>query len=187
MQRVIQLMRAPAWVRATGIAAVCGMLVLAGCVGASTSSGFSDSGQAIMIVIAKQPVYAQASCTQATGTVLDPGSNVIDLGTMGTNCEQIVFVKGGSYSGLGYLPVYGMRRAAGGVRCAANVACHLRAGPSTSFQAVGALAPGASARGFGTAKTSAIITDGTNYDWWEVIDPASGSRADVYGANCQAF
>jgi hypothetical protein len=187
MQRSIEWTWTRQWMRLLRAAALCGTLAVAGCTAASASGGFSNSGQAIMIVIARQPVYAQPNCTQANGTVLQPGSNVIDVGTMGTNCEEIVYVTHGSYSGLGYLPIYGMRRAAGGVRCVADVDCHLRAGPGATFKAVGALAPGASARGYGTTTTNAIITDGTNYDWWEVIDPASGNRADIYGANCQAF
>jgi hypothetical protein len=140
-----------------------------------------------MIVIARQPVYGQSTCTGQTGVMVPAGSNVIDLGTVGTNCEQVVYSNGDDYSGIGYLPVYGMRRAAGGVRCRATVDCHLRAGPGTTYAVVGALAPSGAAVGYGTKRTNAIITDGNNYDWWEVVDPASGRRADVFGPNCQAF
>jgi hypothetical protein len=162
-------------------------LALAGCAGSGSVDPYSNTGQAIMIVIARQPIYGQFDCTNATGAVVPAGSNVIDLGTMGTNCEQIAYQKNGSYSAIGYLPVYGMRRAAGGVRCRATVDCHLRAGPGTAFASIGAIAPSASAQGYGTSRTNAIITDGNNFDWWEVVDPASGQRADIFGPNCQAF
>jgi hypothetical protein len=31
------------------------------------------------------------------------------------------------------------------------------------------------------------MTDGQNFDWWEVIDPASGARADIFGPAAQVF
>ncbi len=166
---------------------VAAALALAGCAGSGTAGGFSDTGQAIMIVVARQPVYGQPDCTSEAGTVVPAGDNVIDLGTVGTNCEQVVYLTGDSYSAIGYLPVYGMRRAAGGVRCRAEVDCHLRAGPGTAFASIGAIAPRASAKGYGSSRTNAIITDGNNFDWWEVVDPASGQRADIFGPYCQAF
>ncbi|GAC1448334.1 MAG: hypothetical protein PVSMB4_05280 [Ktedonobacterales bacterium] len=162
-------------------------LALAGCAAVNGSGPLSDIGQPIMIVIARQPVYVQSTCSGQTIDMLPAGGNVVDLGTMGTNCEQVVFRRDGSYSAIGYLPVYGMRRAAGGVRCRATVDCHLRAGPGTNFALMGAVAPGGSARGYGTARTQAIITDGDNYDWWEVVDPETGRRADIFAPNCQAF
>ncbi|HEX9057469.1 MAG TPA: hypothetical protein VF818_08030 [Ktedonobacterales bacterium] len=175
--------------RAHGLAlcALAGMVALGGCGSANTAQGFSDTGQVVMIVIAHQPLYAQPNCTTQTNVVLDAGATVIDLGTKGTNCEEIVYVQNGTYTGVGYLPVYGMRRAAGGVRCRAEVPCHLRDGPGTDFAITGAIWPGGSAEGYGTSRTGAIITDGDNFDWWEVIDPGSGQRADVFGPNCQAF
>lgn len=160
---------------------------LAGC-GAPVSGGpLSDSGYAVTIAVASQPVYAQSSCSGATTATIRAGDNVIDLGSAGTNCEKVIYLRGDGYTGSGYLPIYGLRRAAGGVRCTAEVRCHLRAGPDTTYAAVGALAPGRSATGYATHKTGAIITDGGNYSWWEVVDPVTGQRADVYGPNCQAF
>ncbi len=161
-------------------------LVLTSCSLPDPTVGMSDSGHPLMIVIARQPVYAQASCSDASPTMLVPGENVVDLGTTGTNCEQIVFARDGFYHGLGYLPVYGMRRAAGGVRCRA-AACVLHVGPASTLATVGTLSAGAAARGYGTATTNAIITDGDNYSWWQVIDPASGKRADAFGPSCQVF
>lgn len=174
---------------ALGVAALLALapLLLGACAEANASGPFSNTGQAAMIVIASQPVYGRANCTQSTGAQVNAGDTVIALGTVGTNCEEVVFMQGGSYNGLGYLPVYGMRRAAGGVRCRADAACHLRAGPGTTYTIIGSLAPGASAKGYGTTQTGAIISDGINYDWWEVVDPASGQRADIYGPDCQVF
>lgn len=168
---------------AIGLAAA----AIAGCAPFGSSGPLSDTGQAIMIVIAHQPVYAQPDCTGDTGVTVPAGSNVIDLGTVGTNCEQVVYLKQSDYSGIGYLPVYGMRRAAGGVRCRATVDCHLRTGPGTNYSIVGTISPGGAATGYGTSRTNAIITDGSNYDWWEVVDPTSGQRADIFGPYCQAF
>jgi hypothetical protein len=173
--------------RRRAICLLCAALALAGCDAASAATPFSNWGQAIMIVIADQPVYAQPSCAGARTGSVAAGDNVVDLGTRGTNCEQIVFRRGDDYAGLGYLPVYGMRRAAGGVRCRATVPCHLRGGPGTTYPILGELDEGAAARGYGTRQTQAIITDAANYDWWQVVDPASGQRADLYGPACQAF
>ena len=169
------------------IMAALACFALAGCGASGTSGPFSNSGYALMIVVARQPAYSQPNCTQPNGTMLAPGDTVVDLGTMGTNCEEVAFVRDGSYNALGYLPVYGMRRAAGGVRCVADAPCNLRAGPDINDPIEGTLDPGASAHGYGTDKTGAVITDGNNYDWWEVVDPATGQRADVYGPNCQVF
>jgi hypothetical protein len=169
------------------IGLIAATIAVVGCSPIGSSGPLSDTGQAIMIVIAHQPIYAQPDCTGETGVMVSAGSNVIDLGTVGTNCEQVVYPAQSNYSGIGYMPVYGMRRAAGGVRCRATVDCHLRAGPGTSFGVVGAIPPGGPAAGYGTSRTNAIITDGNNYDWWEVVDPTSGQRADIFGPNCQAF
>lgn len=181
----IQRWRGAGWWRAA--CALGCALALAGCAAAYSNGPLSDSGQPIMVVIATQPVYLQSTCSGQTVDTVPAGGNVVDLGTMGTNCEQVVYLSDASYSAIGYLPVYGMRRAAGGVRCRASVECHLRTGPGTTYTAVGAVDPGHSARGFGTDKTGAIITDGDNYDWWEVIDSESGQRADIFAPNCQAF
>lgn len=156
--------------------------------GAPVGSGpLSDTGYAVTIAVASQPVYAQSTCAGATTATVRAGDNVIDLGSAGTNCEQVIYARGDGFTGSGYLPIYGLRRAAGGVRCTAPVSCHLRAGPDTTYAAVGTLAPGRTARGYATGKTGAIITDGSNYSWWEVVDPASGQRSDVFGPNCQAY
>jgi hypothetical protein len=163
------------------------LILVSACAEATASGPFSNTGQAANIVIASQPVYGRANCSEPSGAQVNAGDTVIDLGTVGTNCEQIVFLQDGAYNGLGYLPVYGMRRAAGGVRCRADVACNLRAGPGTTFVVIGSIGPGASAKGYWTQHTGAIITDGVNYSWWEVVDPVSGQRADIYGPDCQVF
>lgn len=164
-----------------------GCLLLAGCAAAYGAAPLSNTGYPIAIVIAQQPAYLQSTCSGATSDTLDAGASVADLGTVGTNCEEIVYQSGGSYTAVGYLPVYGMRRAAGGVRCRVDAGCMLRAGPGPGYSAIGQLAKGDAARGYGTAKTGAIITDGQNFDWWEVVDPASGARADIFGPSGQAF
>ena len=164
-----------------------GCLALAGCAAAYGAAPLSNTGYPIAIVIASQPVYLQSTCSGATSDTLDAGASVADLGTMGTNCEEIVYQSNGSYTAVGYLPIYGMRRAAGGVRCRAGAGCVLRAGPGTAYTATGQLGQGAAARGYGTTKTGAIITDAQNFDWWEVVDPASGARADIFGPSGQAF
>jgi hypothetical protein len=166
---------------------VCAALAVTGCAPAGVLGPLSDEGQAIMIVIARQPVYTQPTCSGDTAATLLAGNNVVDLETAGTNCEQVVYMQNGSYSAIGYLPVYGMRRAAGGVRCRAEPLCHLRSGPGTTYGVIGEVAHRAAARGYGTANTGAIITDGDNFDWWEVVAPSGGQRADIFGPNCQAF
>lgn len=164
-----------------------GCLLLVGCAAAYGAEPLSNTGYPIAIVIAPQPVYLQSTCSGATSDTLDAGASVADLGTMGTNCEEIVYQSGSSYTAVGYLPVYGMRRAAGGVRCRADAGCVLRAGPGPDYTAIGQLGQGEAARGYGTAKTGAIITDGQNFDWWEVLDPTSGARVDIFGPSGQAF
>jgi hypothetical protein len=163
------------------------LVLLGACAEADASGPFSNTGDALDIIVATQPVYGRASCSQPNGAQVNAGDTVVDLGTMGTNCEEVVYMQNGDYNAVGYLPVYGMRRAAGGVRCEANVACNLRAGPGLTFAVLGTVAPSASAKGYWTTHTNAIITDGSNYDWWEVVDPASGQRADIYGPDCQVF
>lgn len=162
-------------------------LALAGCVALNGAQPLSDSGYPVAIVIARQPVYLQSTCSGATSDRLDPGSNVVDLGTMGTNCEEIVYQSSSGYTATGYLPVYGMRHAAGGVRCRADVGCALRAGPAASYTLVGRLGAGDAAKGYGTTATGAIMTDSQHFDWWEVVDPATGARADLFAPAGQAF
>lgn len=163
------------------------LILASACADANASGSFSNNGLALNIIIATQPVYGRANCTQPNGAHVNAGDTVIDLGTVGTNCEKVVYLQNGDYNALGYLPVYGMRRAAGGVRCRADVACNLRAGPGLTFSVIGTLAPAAGAKGYWTSHTGAIITDGVNYDWWEVVDPVSGQRADIFGPDCQVF
>jgi hypothetical protein len=169
------------------LAIVAAGALLAGCDAAYGAQPLSDTGYPLNIAVASQPVYLQVTCSGATSDTLAAGASVVDMGTMGTNCEEIVYQSGADDAAVGYLPVYGMRRPAGGVRCRAAAGCVLRAGPGASYAQTGQIGQGEAAKGYGTAKTGAIMTDGQNFDWWEVIDPASGARADIFGPAAQVF
>ncbi len=164
-------------------------LFLAGCdiSFASTSGPISNSGNPVVIANQAQVVYVTSSCNGPTVTTIRAGGNLVDLGPASSVCEQVAYPSENGYRLTGYVPVYSIHRASNSVRCIYPDGCAIHAGPDATTPVLSTLRPGDRVAGRGTASTGAIITDGTNYSWWEVIDPATGQPGDVYGIFAVAF
>lgn len=164
-------------------------LLLAGCDVslASSSSGISNSGDPVVVVNNQEVIYSASTCNGPVALTIRAGANLVDLGPVNSTCEQVAYPSEVGYTQTGYVPVYTLHRANNSMRCIAPNGCYVRAGPGVDTAILSTLLPGARIAGRGTATTGAIISDGNNYSWWEVIDPATGQSGDIYGTFVIAF
>lgn len=171
------------------IAAMLVTLLLGGCSLslASTSQGLSDSGNPIVIANTTEAIYLASNCNGPAVATVRAGTNLVDLGPVSSACEQVAYPTEVGYSLTGYVPVYSIHRATNSLRCISPNGCNVRAGPSPTDTIISTLLPGQRIFGRGTDATGAIITDGNNYSWWEVVDPQTGQPGDIYGTLVIAF
>ena len=165
-------------------------LLLAGCdvsLASPSSTGMSDSGNPIVVVNNQEVIYATSTCNGPVALTIKAGANLVDLGPANSTCEQIAYPSEVGYTQTGYVPVYTVHRANNSIRCIAPNGCYVRAGPGVNTAILSTLLPGERVAGRGTATTGAIISDGNNYSWWEVIDPNTGQPGDIYGIFVIAF
>ena len=164
-------------------------LFLAGCdiSFASNYGSISDSGNPVVIANQTQVVFLASNCNGPTTVTIRAGGNLVDLGPASSVCEQVAYPSEDGYRLTGYVPVYSMHRATNSIRCIYPYGCPIRAGPDATAPILSMLRPGDKVAGRGTASTGAIITDGKNYSWWEVIDPSTGQVGDIYGIFVVAF
>jgi hypothetical protein len=165
-------------------------LLLAGCdvsLASSSSTGMSDSGNPIVVVNNQEVIYATSTCNGPVALTIKAGANLVDLGPANSTCEQIAYPSEVGYTQTGYVPVYTIHRANNSIRCVAPNGCYVRAGPGVNTSILSTLLPGERVAGRGTTTTGAIISDGNNYSWWEVIDPNTGQPGDIYGIFVIAF
>ncbi len=165
-------------------------LLLAGCdvsLASTSSTGMSDSGNPIVVVNNQEVIYATSTCNGPVALTIKAGANLVDLGPANSTCEQIAYPSEVGYTQTGYVPVYTIHRANNSIRCIAPNGCYVRAGPGVNTTILSTLLPGERVAGRGTATTGAIISDGNNYSWWEVIDPNTGQPGDIYGIFVIAF
>jgi hypothetical protein len=162
-------------------------LVLAGCDISLASTGISNSGDPVVITNQAQAIFAAPNCTGPTVAIVQGGANLVDLGPSSSTCEQVAYPTETGYTQTGYVPVFSIHRASNSVLCVFHSGCNLRAGPSSTAPILFTLPFGQRVQGRGTAATGAIITDGSDYSWWEVIVPSTGQPADIYGTLTAAF
>lgn len=163
-------------------------LFLAGCaVFFVSGSSISDSGAPVVISNQQQVIYVASNCNGPVAITVPGGTNLVDIGPVSSTCEQVAYPSESGYTQGGYVPVYSIHRANNSVLCIYHSGCNLRAGPSSSATILFTLPFGQRVPGRGTASTGAIITDGTNYSWWQVICPSTGQIADIYGILAIAF
>jgi hypothetical protein len=164
-------------------------LFLAGCdISFVPNSGqISNSGNPVVIANQTQAVFLASSCNGPTAITLRAGSNLVDLGPASSVCEQVAYPSEDGYRLIGYVPVYSIHRANTSVRCIFPRGCAIRAGPDATAPILSVLRPGDRVAGRGTTSTGAIITDGANYSWWQVIDPDTGQVGDLYGIFAAAY
>jgi hypothetical protein len=183
----IPLSKALAWQRPGAAFIALAALLLNGCVVYTASSGMSDTGSPIVVSNQAQPVFAASNCTGTAAAIVQSGGNLIDLGAANSSCEQVAYPNETGYMQSGYVPVYSIHRATNSVQCFYQGGCNLRAGPSTSASIFYVLPFGQRVQGRATNSTGAIITDGNQYSWWEVVVPSTGQIADIYGSLSIAF
>ncbi len=183
----IQLSRVNAWRRRTAALVIPAALLLAGCNILFPSTGISDTGYPVVISRQAQAIYADFHCKGLVVATIQAGENLVDLGPANSTCEQVAYPTGDGYTQYGYVPVSSISRATHAVRCANRAGCYLRAGPDATAAILAILSCGQRAPGRDTTITGAIITDGANYSWWEVIVPSTGQVADMYGPLAVAF
>lgn len=163
-------------------------LLLAGCdVSMASSTGMSDSGNPVVVVNNQEVIYATSTCNGPVALTIRAGANLVDLGPVNSTCEQIAYPSEVGYTQTGFVPVYTLHRANNSMRCISPNGCYVRAGPNVDTTILSTLLPGERIAGRGTATTGAIISDGSNYSWWEVIDPNTGQPGDIYGTLVIAF
>jgi len=179
--------RATAWERSIAAIAILAALLLAGCNISLASTGMSNSGDPIVITNQTQPIFLASNCNGPTAETVQGGTNLVDLGPANSSCEQVAYPTETGYSQTGYVPVYSLHRATNSVLCVYHSGCNLRATPSSTASILYTLPFGQRVQGRATTTTGAIITDGTNYSWWEVIVPTTGAPADIYGILAAAF
>jgi hypothetical protein len=181
------LSRVNAWRRGIAATALLAPLLLAGCDISFASSGISDSGDPVVIANQTQAIYVASNCNGPTAAIVQGGANLVDLGPVSSTCEQVAYPTETGYTQSGYVPVFSLHRATNSVLCVFHSGCNLRAGPSSTAPILFTLPFGQRVHGRATAATGAIITDGTNYSWWEVLVPSTGQPADIYGILAAAF
>jgi hypothetical protein len=178
-----------AWQQRLAVVSVLAALLLAGCdiSLASTSSPISNSGNPVVIANQGEAIYLASNCNGPTALTVRAGTNLVDLGPASSVCEQVAYPSEAGYSLTGYVPVYSIHRANNSVRCVYPNGCAIHTGPDATMPVLSTLRPGDRVAGRGTAGTGAIISDGSNYSWWEVIDPNTGQPGDIYGTFSVAF
>jgi hypothetical protein len=181
------LYRVTAWKRGLAAFVILAALLFSGCNIPFPSTGISDTGNPVVVANQAQAIYSASDCTGPTVTTVQGGVNLVDLGPANTTCEQIAYPTETGYTQNGYVPVYSIHRASNSVQCVYQPGCNLRAGPSTTTEVLYLLPFGQRAQGRGIASTGTIITDGSQYSWWEVIVPSTGQVADVYGTLVVAY
>jgi hypothetical protein len=179
--------RAAAWKRSAAAIVPLAALLLAGCNISLASTGISNSGSPIVIVNQTQAIFVAANCNGPTATTIQEGVNLVDLGPATSTCEHVAYPSETGYTQSGYVPVFSIHRATNSVLCVFHSGCNLRAGPDSAAPILFILPFGQRAQGRGSTSTGAIITDGTQYSWWEVVVPSTGQVADVYGILTVAF
>ncbi len=163
-------------------------ILLAGCeISLASSESISNSGSPIVISNQTQGIYLASNCDGPTVITIKAGTNLVDIGPASSTCEEVAYPTEAGYTEIGYVPVYTLHRATNSIRCINPNGCHVHTGPSPTAPILSTLRPGDRVQGRGTAITGAIITDGTNYSWWEVIDPVTGKPGDIYGTLVIAF
>lgn len=184
----IRLSRANAWERILTAIMLLATLLLAGCaVFVVSASSISDSGDPVVITNQLQVIFVASNCNGPVAITVPGGTNLVDIGPASSTCEQVAYPSESGYTQSGYVPVYSIHRANNSVLCVYHSGCNLRAGPSSSATILFTLPFGQRVPGRGTASTGAIITDGTNYSWWEVVCPSTGQVADIFGILTVAF
>ncbi|HEU5367196.1 MAG TPA: hypothetical protein VFU69_01980 [Ktedonobacterales bacterium] len=183
----VQLSRVNAWRRGTATLVIPAALLLAGCNILFPSTGISNTGYPVVISNQAQAIYADFHCKGLVIATVHAGENLVDLGPANSTCEQVAYSAGDGYTQYGYVPVYSIHRAISAVQCVVQAGCELRAGPSATAAILTFLPAGQRAPGRDTAITGAIITDGNQYSWWEVVVPSTGQVADMYGPLAVAF
>jgi|SRR5579871_38597 len=161
--------------------------LLAGCDISLASAGISDTGNPVVIANQAQAIYAASNCTGPGVTVVPQGGNLVDLGPANSTCEEVAYPTETGYTQNGYVPIYSIHRANNSVQCIFQSGCNLRAGPSSTAPVLYVLPFGQRVQGRGTASTGSIMTDGNQYNWWEVIVPSTSQVADIYGSLTVAF
>jgi hypothetical protein len=169
------------------VGALLAVLLLAGCDISFASTGISDSGDPIVIANQAQAIFIASNCNGPTALVVQGGVNLVDLGPANPSCEQVAYPSETGYTQTGFVPVYSIHRANNSILCVYHAGCNLRATASVTAQIFFVVPFGQRVQGRGTASTAAIITDGTQYSWWEVIVPSTGQVADIYGILVVAF
>jgi hypothetical protein len=163
-------------------------LLLAGCdLSLASSNTLSNSGNPVVVVNQIQVVYLTSTCNGPVAVTVKAGANLVDLGPANSVCEQVAYPSEDGYTLSGYVPVYSIHRAGTAVRCVYPGGCVIHASAGATTPVLTTLRPGDQVAGRGTAGTGAIISDGNNYSWWEVLDPATGQPGDLYGIFAVAF
>jgi hypothetical protein len=183
----ISLTKEASWKRNGAALALLAALLLAGCDMSLASPGISETGNPIVIANQAQAIYAASNCTGQTVTVVPQGGNLVDLGPANSTCEQVAYPSEIGYTQTGYVPIYSIHRATNAIRCIFQSGCNLRAGPSSTATIFYVLPFGQRVQGRGTTTAGTIMTDGSQYSWWEVIVPSTGQVADIYGTLTVAF
>ena len=186
LQRML-FFKASAWQRGSAALIVLAALFLGGCAISLASTGISDTGNPVVVSNQTQPVYVASNCNGPIAAIVQGGGNLVDLGAANSSCEQVAYPAETGYMQNGYVPVYSIHRATNSVQCYYQAGCNLRDGPSTTATILYVLPFGQRVQGRGTAATGAIMTDGNQYSWWEVIVPSTGQTADIYGTLSAAF
>jgi len=178
-----------AWNHSRGAIVLLAALLLGGCdlSLATANQGLSDSGNPIVIADNTEAVFLASNCNGPAVATIRAGTDLVDLGPVSSACEQVAYPTEVGYSETGYVPVYSVHRATNSIRCIGPNGCNVRAGPSPTATILSTLLPGQRIFGRGTDATGVIITDGSNYSWWEVVDPQTGQPGDVYGTLVIAF
>ncbi len=161
-------------------------LLLGGCVIITPSTGISNSGNPVVISNQTQAVFASSNCSGQTVTVVQGGGNLVDIGPANSTCEQVAYPAETGYMQTGYVPVYSIHPATSSVQCLFQAGCNLRTGPSITATICYVLPFGQRVQGRSTTN-GAIMTDGNQYSWWEVIVPSTGQIADIYGSLAAAY
>ena len=184
----IRLSSARLWKRSLATIMLLATLLLTGCaISFASSSSISDSGNPVVITNQFQVIYVASNCNGPVAITVPGGTNLVDIGPANSSCEQIVYPSESGYTQGGCVPVYSIHRANNAVLCVYHSGCNLRAGPSSSAAILFTLPFGQRVPGRGTDSTGAIITDGNNYSWWQVVCPSTGQIADIYGIFTVAF
>lgn len=161
-------------------------MLLGGCTVLVPSGGISTTGSPVVISNQTQAIYAASNCNGPTVTIVQGGGNLVDLGPANSTCEQVAYPTETGFTQTGYVPVYSIHPATNSVQCLFQAGCNLRLGPSVTATICYVLPFGQHVQGH-NGTNGAIMTDGNQYSWWEVIVPTTGQVADIYGSLTAAY